>query len=316
VTTLSGRPDDAEFFVGFTSFTRPETAYRYEFATGKLTRFGEAVANINSSAYETKQVWYPSQDGTKISMFLVHKKGLPLDGVRPVLLSGYGGFNISQTPSFNPGNFAWFDSGGVFALANLRGGGEYGEEWHRQGMLGSKQSVFDDFIGAAEWLIANRYTSPGKLGIEGSSNGGLLVGVAIVQRPDLFGAAICRAPVADMLRYHLFGAGRFWIPEYGSSEDAEQFEYLYRYSPYHNVKNGMPYPATLVMVADGDDRVDPGMARKFAARLQEATVGPGPILIRTEMKAGHGGGKPISKQIDEDADMFAFLFKYLGEALP
>jgi prolyl oligopeptidase len=233
-----------------------------------------------------------------------------------VLLSGYGGFNISQTPSFNPGNFAWFDSGGVFALANLRGGGEYGEEWHRQGMLGSKQSVFDDFIGAAEWLIANRYTSPGKLGIEGSSNGGLLVGVAIVQRPDLFGAAICRAPVADMLRYHLFGAGRFWIPEYGSSEDAEQFEYLYRYSPYHNVKNGMPYPATLVMVADGDDRVDPGMARKFAARLQEATVGPGPILIRTEMKAGHGGGKPISKQIDEDADMFAFLFKYLGEALP
>jgi len=313
VTALSGRPDDTEFFVGFTSFTCPEAAYRYEFATGKLTRFGETVANINSSAYETKQVWYPSRDGTKISMFLVHKKGLPLDGVRPVLLSGYGGFNISQTPSFNPGNFAWFDSGGVFALANLRGGGEYGEEWHRGGMLGRKQNVFDDLIGAADWLIAKRYTSPGKLGIEGTSNGGLLVGVAIVQRPDLFGAAICRAPVADMLRYHLFGVGRFWISEYGSSEDAEQFQYLYRYSPYHNVKDGMSYPATLVMTADADDRVDPGMARKFAARLQEATAGPGPILIRTEMKAGHGGGKPISKQIDEDADMFAFLFKCLGE---
>jgi prolyl oligopeptidase len=256
--------------------------------------------------YRTTQVWFESKDGTRVSMFLVHRADLPRDGARPVLLSGYGGFNINRTPAYDPGNFPLLDRGGVFALANLRGGGEYGEAWHRDGMLERKQNVFDDFIAAAEYLIAEGYTTPGRLAIEGGSNGGLLVGAVMTQRPDLFGAVLCRVPVADMLRYHLFTVGRFWIPEYGCADDPDQFPYLLRYSPYHNVREQVRYPRTLIMTADTDDRVAPGMAKKFAARLQ-AAGGGGPILIRVETKAGHGAGKPIAKVIEEEADMLAFL---------
>jgi prolyl oligopeptidase len=312
VAQVTGDPDDRELFLAFTSFTYPPAVYRYDFDARTLAPFGAPPSRqVDPSAYETRQVWYPSKDGTRVSMFLVHRKGLALDGARPVLLNGYGGFNISLTPGFDPANFVWLDRGGVFAVANLRGGGEYGEAWHEAGMRGRKQNVFDDFIAAAEWLVASGYTSPAKLAIEGGSNGGLLVGAALVQRPDLFGAVVCRVPVADMLRYHLFTVGRFWIPEYGSSDDPEQFAYLYRYSPLHNVRDGVAYPATLVMTADTDDRVSPGMAKKFAARLQAATAGPAPVLIRVETKAGHGAGKPVSKLIDEDADIFAFLFRAL-----
>ncbi|MBI2219915.1 MAG: S9 family peptidase [Acidobacteria bacterium] len=313
---VSGRPSDAELFYAFTSFTAPPSVQRYDVGTGAVTPFAPAVSKLDPGAYETKQVWYPSKDGTKVSMFLVHRKDIPLDGSRPALLYGYGGFNINMTPGFDPSNIAWLDRGGVYALANLRGGGEYGERWHQAGMFEKKQNVFDDFIAAAEWLIANKYTSRPRLAIEGGSNGGLLVGAAMVQRPDLFGAVICRVPVADMLRYHLFTVGRFWISEYGSADDPKQFPYLLAYSPYHNVKDGVAYPATLVTTADTDDRVAPGMAKKFAARLQAATAGPAPILIRVDTKAGHGAGKPVTKMIEEDADIFSFLFKVLPEGSP
>jgi len=239
-------------------------------------------------------------------MFLVHRKDLARDGARPVLLNGYGGFNITRTPAYDPARLEWIDRGGVFALANLRGGGEYGEAWHRSGMRAQKQNVFDDFIAAAEYLVAEGYTRPPRLAIEGGSNGGLLVGAVMVQRPDLFGAVLCRVPVADMLRYHLFTVGRFWIPEYGCADDPEQFAYLHAYSPYHNLRSGTRYPPTLVMTADTDDRVAPGMAKKFAARLQ-ATGSGGPYLIRVETKAGHGAGKPVTKLIEEDADILRFL---------
>ena len=244
-------------------------------------------------------------------MFLVHRRDLPLDGRRPVLLSGYGGFNISLTPAFDPSTFALLDRGGVIAVANLRGGGEYGEAWHQAGMFERKQNVFDDFIAAAEWLCANGYTTPRKLAIEGGSNGGLLTSAVMVQRPDLFGAVLCRVPVADMLRYHLFTVGRFWVSEYGSADDPVQFPYLLAYSPYHNVRDGVAYPPILITTADTDDRVSPGMAKKLAARLQAASPVGGPSLIRVETKAGHGAGKPVSKVIEEEADLLAFLFKYL-----
>ena len=309
VSEIAGRPFDPALFFTYTSFTRPPGVFRYEVASGALTAFSEPPAAIDPSLYDTRRVWYPSKDGTRVSMFLVHRKDLALDGRRPALLSGYGGFAISLTPAFDPASFVWLDRGGVFAVANLRGGGEYGEAWHEAGMLDRKQNVFDDFVAAAEWLVANRYTNPPKLAIEGGSNGGLLVGAAMVQRPDLFGAVVCRVPVADMLRYHLFTVGRFWIPEYGSSDDPGQFRLLYAYSPLHNVKDGVAYPATLVMTADTDDRVAPGMAKKFAARLQAATGGDAPILIRVETKAGHGAGKPVTKVIEEDADIFSFLFQ-------
>jgi prolyl oligopeptidase len=246
-------------------------------------------------------------------MFLVRKKGLPRDGRRPTLLYGYGGFNINLTPAFSSARFVWLDRGGLLAVANLRGGGEYGERWHQAGMLDRKQNVFDDFIAAAEWLTASGWTTREKLAIEGGSNGGLLVGAVMTQRPDLMGAVVCQVPVADMLRYHLFTVGRFWIPEYGSSEDPKLFPVLYRYSPLHNVTDGVAYPATLILTADTDDRVAPGMAKKFAARLQAAQAGKAPILIRVETRAGHGAGKPISKQIEEQADTYRFLFKALGE---
>src|SRR6185436_13759349 len=243
---------------------------------------GRTPAATGGLSYQTRQVWYASKDGTPISMFLVHRADVRRDADRPVLLSGYGGFNISRTPAFDPALTPFLDRGGIFALANLRGGGEYGEDWHRAGMLERKQNVFDDFIAAAEFLIREGYTRPERLAIEGGSNGGLLVGAAMVQRPDLFGAVLCRVPVADMLRYHLFTVGRFWIPEYGSADDPAQFEFLYAYSPYHRVKDGAKYPSTLVTTADTDDRVAPGMAKKFAARLQAANGSAAPILIRVE----------------------------------
>jgi prolyl oligopeptidase len=314
IDAWSGEPDDEEMFFGFSSFTFPSTPYRYTFKDGTLAEFEKVRSSVNSADYEVEQVWAPSKDGTKVSMFLVHKRGLPRDGQRPTLLNGYGGFNVNMTPSYGSSRFVWMERGGVWAVANLRGGGEYGEAWHQAGMLEKKQNVFDDFIAAAEWLIKSGYTRPERLAIQGASNGGLLVGAAIIQRPDLFGAAVCQVPVADMLRYHLFTVGRFWIPEYGSSEDPAQFPFLYKYSPYHNVKDGVAYPATLVTTADTDDRVAPGMAKKFAARLQEAQAGANPILIRVETKAGHGAGKPVSKQIDEQADIYSFLLSQLGGA--
>jgi prolyl oligopeptidase len=310
IVTIDAEPDGDEVRFVFTSFTQPPTAYTFRLKAEATQSFlGSRGFRLQAEEkYETTQVWYPSKDGTRVSMFLVHRKDLARDGSRSVLLSGYGGFNISRTPAFDPGNFPFLDRGGVFALANLRGGGEYGEEWHRAGMLDRKQNVFDDFIGAAEFLIAERYTSAGRIAIEGGSNGGLLVGAAMIQRPDLFGAVLCRVPVADMLRYHLFTVGRFWIPEYGSADDPSQFGYLLKYSPYHNVRPGVRYPPTLVMTADTDDRVAPGMAKKFAARLQATGTG-GPFLIRIETRAGHGAGKPVSKVIEEEADMLAFLYR-------
>jgi prolyl oligopeptidase len=309
---LAARPRDPEFFFAFTSFTSPPAIYRGVLPSAAPVPFAAARGPVDPSQYETKQVLFSSRDGTRVSMFLVHRKGLTLDGERPVRLYGYGGFNISMTPGFDPANALWLERGGVFALVNLRGGGEYGEDWHRAGMFERKQNVFDDFIAAAEWLIAGGYTNPRRLAIEGGSNGGLLVAAAMTQRPELFGAVVCRVPVADMLRYHLFTVGRFWISEYGSADDPDQFRYLLKYSPYHSVRDGVRYPATLIMTADTDDRVAPAMARKLAARLQGSTAGPDPIFIRVEMRAGHGAGKPVMKMIEEDADIFAFLFKVLA----
>ena len=310
LTGINGRPEDPEMFVGFTSFVQPAANYRYDFATGQLLRFGKNQMHVDPEQYETTQVWYPSKDGTRISMFLVYRKDLSRDGNRPVLLTGYGGFNISLTPAFDPANFVLLDQGGIYAVANLRGGGEYGEAWHEAGVFERKQNVFDDFIAAAEWLVSSGYSNSTRVAIEGGSNGGLLTAAVMVQRPDLFGAVVCRVPVADMLRYHLFTVGRFWISEYGSADDPALFPFLYRYSPLHNVSDGPAYPPILITTADTDDRVSPGMAKKFAARLQ-ASGHAAPVLIRVETKAGHGAGKPLSKTIEEEADILAFVFKML-----
>jgi prolyl oligopeptidase len=314
ITGLTGRPRDPELFFGFSSFTQPSANYRYVVASGALEPFARSGLPIDPSEYETTQVWYPSRDGTQVSMFMVHRRDLPTDGHRPVLLTGYGGFNISLTPAFDPANYVLLERGGIFAVANLRGGGEYGETWHEAGMFERKQNVFDDFIAAAEWLVATGYTQPAKLAIEGGSNGGLLVAAAMLQRPELFGAVICRVPVLDMLRYHQFTVGRFWISEYGCADEPDQFPYLYAYSPYHGIRERAAYPPILITTADTDDRVAPAMARKFAARLQSclASGSGGPALIRIETRAGHGAGKPVSKMIEEDADIFAFLFEHLG----
>jgi len=312
VSGLSGRQKDKEFFFGFTSFLFPTNIYRYDFETGKLTLFRSSEIDFDASKYETKQVFYRSKDGTRVPMFLTHKKGLKLDGKNPALLYGYGGFNISLTPSFSAARLLWLENGGVFALANLRGGNEYGEEWHRAGMLQNKQNVFDDFIAAAEWLIENGYTSKERLAIRGGSNGGLLVAATMVQRPDLFGAVVCQVPVIDMLRYHRFTVGHFWIPEYGDPGNPEHFRFLYAYSPLHNVKPGTCYPPILITTADTDDRVYPAHSLKFTAALQAAQACDNPILLRYETKAGHGGGKPTSKRIEEYTDLYAFLFYVLG----
>ena len=308
---FSGKRYDTETFYSFTSFTTPGTIYRYDMKTGKSELFCQPEVDFNADEYETKQVFYASKDGTKVPMFITHKKGIKLDGNNPTYLYGYGGFNISLTPSFSVSLLIWLEMGGVYAVPNLRGGGEYGEEWHQAGMKLQKQNVFDDFIAAAEWLIAHNYTQPGKLAIAGGSNGGLLVGTCMTQRPNLFGAALPAVGVMDMLRFHKFTIGWAWVAEYGSSENAEEFATLYAYSPLHNLKPGTAYPATLITTADHDDRVVPAHSFKFAAALQAAHGGDAPVLIRIDMKAGHGAGKPTAKIIEEAADKWGFLVKVL-----
>ncbi len=308
----SAKQYDTEMFLSFTSFLFPGTVYHYDFVTDKLKIFQKAEVDFDASGYETKQVFYRSQDGTRIPMFITGRKGLKLDGSNPVLLYGYGGFNISSKPRFSVPTLIWLEHGGVYAVANLRGGGEYGQAWHQAGMLDKKQNVFDDFIAAGEWLINNEYTNTKKLAVHGGSNGGLLVAACTTQRPDLFGAVVCQGPVTDMLRYHKFTVGRFWIPEYGCAEaDLEMFKVLYAYSPLHNVKAGTCYPPILVASADTDDRVVPAHAKKFVATLQAKAAGKNPILLRIETKAGHTRDKPTSKLIQEQADIYAFLFKVL-----
>ncbi|MGK7915419.1 MAG: prolyl oligopeptidase family protein [Prochloraceae cyanobacterium] len=304
---FSGKRYEKETFYLFTSFTTPTTIYRYDLVSGKSSIFRQPQVDFAADKYETKQVFYNSKDGTKVPMFITYKKGLKLDGNNPTYLYGYGGFQVSLTPNFSISNLVWMEMGGVYAVPNLRGGGEYGEEWHQAGMKLKKQNVFDDFIAAAEWLIENKYTCPEKLAIAGGSNGGLLVGACMAQRPDLFAAVVSAVGVMDMLRFHKFTIGWAWCPEYGTPENEEEFKALYAYSPLHNLKSGTSYPATLITTADTDDRVVPAHSFKFTAALQAAQSGDKPVLIRIETKAGHGAGKPTSKIIDEIADKLAFL---------
>jgi len=311
---FGGKRDDTETFYSFTSFTTPTTIYRYDMLTGQSTVFRQPQVDFNPQDYETRQVFYQSKDGTQVPMFIVHKKGLQLDGNNPTVLYGYGGFGISLTPSFSVSLLVWMEMGGVYAVPNLRGGGEYGEDWHQAGMKHHKQNVFDDFTAAAEWLIQNKYTSPSKLAISGGSNGGLLVGACMTQRPDLFGAALPDVGVLDMLRFHKFTIGWAWVPEYGSPDDPADFKALYAYSPLHNLKGGTNYPATMITTADHDDRVVPAHSFKFAAALQAAHQGDRPVLIRIETKAGHGAGKPTAKIIESAADKWAFLIKVLSRS--
>lgn len=324
IIDLGGNYDSDELFFNYQSFAQPHTDYRVSLAeTGKAatgsigaTAWATVKSSIDTSQYEVKQVFYPSKDGTQVPMFLVSKKGIARSGQTPVLLTGYGGFNLSNNPQFRSHIFLWLDHGGMYAVANLRGGAEYGEDWHRAGMLANKQNVFDDFIAAAEYLIAQKYTDNDHLAILGGSNGGLLMGAAFTQRPDLYRAVICQVPLLDMLRYQNFQIAKLWIPEYGSAEDPQQFKWLYAYSPYHHVKEGTEYPAILFMTADTDTRVDPMHAKKMAALMQaEAKNGASkqrPILLRIEPKAGHGAGKPISKQVEEYTDIYSFLFWQMG----
>jgi len=312
VSAITGRPDDEEMFYSFTSFLQPTSIYRFDVKrkAGAPIRVPKLPADV--SPYETRQVIYTSKDGTKVPMFITAKKGLKLDGSNPTLLYAYGGFDISLTPGFSPGRFAWLEMGGIYAVANIRGGGEYGEEWHQAGMFEKKQNVFDDFIAAAEFLVKEKYTSPGKLVVQGGSNGGLLVGALLTQRPDLFAVALPAVGVMDMLRYQKFTVGWGWKAEYGSSDDSTQFRYLIKYSPLHNIKAGTQYPATLVTTSDHDDRVVPGHSLKFAAALQAAQAGPAPILLRVDAKAGHGAGRPTSKQIDLITDELSFAARNVG----
>ena len=312
-----GKWNHDEIFYGFVSFTVPPTVYRYDLKTGSASVWAKVDApSIDPAAYEVQQEWYHSKDGTKVPMFVVYKKGLKKDGHNPTLLTGYGGFNISMLPSFSRTAYLWMEHGGIYAVANLRGGAEFGEDWHRAGMLDKKQNVFDDMIAGAEHLIAEKYTDKDHLAIQGGSNGGLLMGAMITQRPDLFRAVVCQVPLLDMLRYQYFQIAKLWIPEYGSSDNPEQFKWLYAYSPYHHVKAGVEYPAVLFMTADTDTRVDPMHAKKMAALMQdEAENGKSrtrPILLRIETKAGHGAGKPVTKQIEEFTDIYSFLFWQLG----
>lgn len=314
IGSLTGMTRDKEenkIYFGITSYTQPTTIYEYDMTENRLEFYYETKIPVDTSQFVTKQVFYPSKDGTKVPMFITYKKGLKLDGNNRTILYGYGGFNISLTPSFSSTIIRWLEKGGIYAVANLRGGGEYGEEWHRAGMLEKKQNVFDDFISAAEWLIENGYTKKEKLAIMGGSNGGLLVAACMIQRPDLFGAVICQVPVIDMLRYHKFTIGHYWISEYGDPENPEHFPFLYAYSPLHNVKEGETYPPILITTAESDDRVVPAHAKKFAATLLEKTNKENTILLRIEPKAGHGAGKPTTKVIDEWADYFTFLDKEL-----
>ncbi len=313
---VRGRWAGNEAFYSFSSFHIPSATFRHHVMKGTQDVWWRLDVPVDTDAFQVEQVWYDSKDGTRVPMFLVRKRGIELDGSNPTLLTGYGGFDATLTPSFSATGSLWVEKGGVFAVANLRGGGEFGEEWHRAGMREKKQNVFDDFIAAAEWLIANRYTRPSKLAISGGSNGGLLVGAALTQRPELFQAVVCRYPLLDMIRYHMFLIAEFWVPEYGSSKDPHQFEYLQAYSPYHNVKKGTNYPAVLFITGDGDTRVAPLHARKMAALLQSATSSDKPILLRYEIKAGHSGGRPLSKQIDDATDELSFLFWQLGVTRP
>jgi prolyl oligopeptidase len=312
---FEGTQTDNETFYSFSSFTMPPSIYRYDVATGEQTLVHRAKVDFDPTQFDVEQVFFESKDGARVPMFLAHRKGIVLDGTNPTLLYGYGGFNIPIVPAFSPSRLVWMQMGGVLALPNLRGGSEYGETWHKAGTKLHKQNVFDDFIAAAEWLIAHKYTAPAKLAIQGGSNGGLLVGAVMTQRPELFGAALPAVGVMDMLRFHRFTAGRFWTDDYGSADDAAEFKALYAYSPYHNLRKA-DYPATLVTTADTDDRVVPGHSFKFAARLQEMQTGPDPVLIRIETRAGHGAGKPVSKQIEELADSWTFLAANLGMKLP
>ncbi len=311
---FGGKRTDAETFYSFSGFSTPTTIYRYVIATGESTVYRQPEVDFDPEIYETKQVFYPSKDGTKIPMFIVHKKGIELDGNRPTILYGYGGFNIPLTPHFSTVRTVWLEMGGVYVIANLRGGGEYGRPWHEAGMKEKKQNVFDDFIAAAEWLIENKYTSSEKLAIEGGSNGGLLVGAVMTQRPELFAACVPSVGVMDMLRFHKFTIGWAWVSEYGSSDDEEMFPILKAYSPLHNLTLGTTYPATMVSTADHDDRVVPAHSFKFAAALQAAHKGDVPVLIRIETSAGHGAGTPTTKLIEKSADRLAFLVKVLGVA--
>lgn len=312
VSSISGHWRGREVFFDFSSFHVPPTIYRYDLASAAQSQWARVSVPLDSGKFELKQVWYQSKDGTRVPMFLLFQKGLKLDGSNPVLMTAYGGFDISMTPRFSPQAVAWVEHGGVFALPNLRGGGEFGEQWHRAGMLGKKQNVFDDFFAAAEWLIQNHYTTPSRLAIEGRSNGGLLMGAAMTQRPDLYRAIICGYPLLDMLRYQNFLVARFWVPEYGSAEDAEQFKYLYAYSPYQHVNKGGKYPAVLFETGDSDTRVAPLHARKMTALMQWANASQNPILLHYDTTAGHSEGRPVGKQIDDITDELSFLFWQLG----
>lgn len=318
VTGFGGEWDGSRLALGFTSFAQPSTSYAVDPATGstRLLAQGDLPPGFDAARYRVQQDWYTSRDGTRVSIFVISRADLPFDRPRPTLLTGYGGFNVSRTPMFVTALPMWLDAGGVYALPNLRGGGEYGEAWHRAGMLDRKQNVFDDFLSAAEWLIASGVATPQTLAISGGSNGGLLVGAALTQRPDLFRAVVCQVPLLDMLRYQNLRIARLWIAEYGSAEDSAQFKWLYAYSPYHRVRDGEHYPATFLLTANGDSRVDPMHARKMAARLQAANASDAPILLRVETAAGHGQGKPRNKQVDEATDVWSFLFAQLGVSPP
>jgi prolyl oligopeptidase len=313
-STVSGMRTDTELFFGFTSFLFPLTIYRYDFAADRCEAVFAPPVAFDSSGYETRLVFVPAKDGTNLPLFLTHKKGLKFDGQNPTLLYGYGGFSVTMMPTFSIGRLAWLELGGVYAQAVLRGGAEYGEEWHQAGMLHNKQNVFDDFIACAEWLIAEKVTSTPRLAINGGSNGGLLVGACMTQRPELFGACVPAVGVMDMLRFHKFTIGWAWVSDYGCADDPEFFPTLVAYSPYHNIKPGTAYPPTLVLTSDHDDRVVPGHSFKFAAAMQAAQAGDAPVLIRIQTKAGHGFGKPTAVLIQETADIFAFLVKVLGVA--
>ncbi len=312
VSAIRGRWAGSEAYFSFSSFVVPSTIYRYGIASGERKEWWKPSVPISTDPVEVRQVWYASKDGTRIPMFLVHRKGLKLDGTNPTLLTGYGGFTISETPTYKPLAALWVERGGVYALPNLRGGGEFGEAWHRAGMLSKKQNVFDDFLAAADWLVANRYTGTDRLAISGGSNGGLLVGAALTQAPEKFRAVVCSVPLLDMLRYHQFLVARFWVPEYGSSENPEQFRVLQAYSPYHHVTKGVSYPAVLFVTGDSDTRVDPLHARKMTALLQASTGSDRPVLLHYDTKLGHAGGKPVSKQIDDLTVELTFLFWQLG----
>jgi prolyl oligopeptidase len=312
VTALDSEWENNEAFYTFTSFAQPPTSYRYEISSGQQEVWARNKAPVDPSQFEVKQVWYASKDKTRVPMFLVYKKGLKPDGARPTLLYGYGGFLVNETPAFRADAVIFAEHGGVFALANIRGGGEFGEKWHRAGMLENKQHVFDDFIAAAEWLIENGYTKPAHLAIEGGSNGGLLMGAMMTQRPDLFQAVACEFPLLDMLRYQKFLLGKLWVPEYGSADDAKQFQFIYKYSPYQHVKKGVKYPAVIFVTGDSDTRVAPLHARKMAALMQASTGSNRPILLRYDTEAGHSAGLPVTKQVELETDILSFLLAEVG----